>query len=110
MQVGAFGLFQCKVFAHAYDLHTTHMQTHAELFRNLNKIFLSFHLIPSWSGVYEETAEAVGGSQPADQHQRVEGRLHPAPPGLLAQPPGKRGGSGEQRSAPDTGPESQQSH
>lgn len=84
--------------------------THPELFSNLNKMFLFFCLIPSWSGVYEETALVVSGSQPADQLQRTEGRLYPASPGLLTQPPGKRGGSGEHGSAPDTGPKSQQPH
>lgn len=73
-------------------------------------VFFFFCLIPSWSGVCEETAEAVSGSQPADQHQRTEGRVHSPPPELLTQPPGKRRGSGEQCSAQHTGPESQQSY
>lgn len=69
---------------------------------------LAFFLIPSWSGVCEETAEVVSGSQPADQHQRAEGRIYSPPPELLTQPPGKCRGSGEQCSAQHTGPESQQ--
>ena len=86
------------------------MQTHPVLFSNLNKCLLIVPLIPSWSGVYEETAEVVIGSQPADQHQRTEGCVHSPAPELLTQPPGKCGGSGEQRSAQHTGPESQQPH
>lgn len=65
-------------------------------------------LVSSWSGVCEETAEVVSGSQPADQHQRTEGHLHSPAPEPLTQPPGRCGGARKQRSAPHTGPESQQ--
>lgn len=69
-----------------------------------------FCSVPSWSGVCEEAAVVVTGPQPADQHQRTEGNLHPPSPGLLAQPPGRRGGSGKQCPAPHAGPEIQQPH
>lgn len=67
-----------------------------------------FYLVTSWSGVCEEAPETVGGSQPADQHQRTEGCLHITSPELLTQPPGKCGRSGEQSSAQYAGPEGQQ--
>ena len=82
------------------------MQTYHVLFLNLKPI----NVIPSWSGVDEETAAVITGSQPADQHQRTEGRLHAAAPELLSQPPGDGGGSGEQRSALHAGLERQQPH
>lgn len=62
-----------------------------------------FCLLPSWSGVCKEATEVVSEPQPADQHQRDERCIYTAPPGLLSQPPGQRGGSGEQCSASHTG-------